>query len=164
MIHAVLKSVAPDFELSIIPIGQSGSALAVRDWLAAGGLVGMLGDRFLEGEAAPPGAGGAGGAGIVHKPFLGHPAPWSTGPLRLAQLLRQPVFFMAGLYRGGQRYEVLMEPLCDFREVPRGAAEREAQLDAALSAYVARLESLVREVPYNWFNFHDFWHEDARAA
>lgn len=150
MIHAVLKAVAPHFELGIIPIGQSGSALAVREWLDAGGLAGMLGDRFLDADAARAG-------GSVTLPFLGHPAPWSLGPLRLAQLLRHRVFFMAGLFHGGRRYEVRMEELCDFRQPPRDPREREAQLHAALAAYVARLESLCREVPYNWFNFHDFW-------
>ena len=31
----------------------------------------------------------------------------------------------------------------------------------ALAAYVRLLENLCREAPYNWFNFHDFWDEDA---
>ena len=43
----------------------------------------------------------------------------------------------------------------------RNAAEREQQLQAALTAYIARLEALCRAAPYNWFNFHDFWAEDA---
>ena len=29
--------------------------------------------------------------------------------------------------------------------------------------YVALLESLCRESPYNWFNFFDFWTDDAAA-
>jgi predicted LPLAT superfamily acyltransferase len=28
---------------------------------------------------------------------------------------------------------------------------------AALERYVATLEALCREAPYNWFNFYDFW-------
>ncbi len=35
---------------------------------------------------------------------------------------------------------------------------------AALESYVARLESLCRTYPYNWFNFHDFWIEDPPGA
>jgi predicted LPLAT superfamily acyltransferase len=30
--------------------------------------------------------------------------------------------------------------------------------------YVAILEALCREAPYNWFNFYDFWADDAPAA
>jgi predicted LPLAT superfamily acyltransferase len=35
------------------------------------------------------------------------------------------------------------------------------RIRAAVEAYVARLEALCRAYPYNWFNFHDFWLEDA---
>ena len=61
---------------------------------------------------------------------------------------------------GGARYDVFFEPLADFTQRPGTPAEREAAIRAALVAYVARLEALCREYPYNWFNFHDFWLED----
>jgi predicted LPLAT superfamily acyltransferase len=152
LIHGVLQSVAPQFKLGIIPIGRPGSTLAIRDWLDAGGLAGLLGDRFLPSDPAR--------AGSIGVPFLGVTARFSDGPLRLAQLLRRRVIFMVALYRGGRRYEVRFEPLADFRERIDDAGERERLVLQGLQAYVARLESLVREVPYNWFNFHDFWRED----
>ncbi|MBL8287880.1 MAG: acyl-CoA synthetase [Rubrivivax sp.] len=151
LIHAVLQSVAPQFELNIIPIGRAGSTLAIRDWLDGGGLAGLLGDRFLPGDPAR--------AGSVALPFLGRTAHFGDGPLRLAQLLRRRVIFMVGLYHGGRRYEVRFEPLADFRERTDDAGERERLVREAMRAYVAKLEALVREAPYNWFNFHDFWHE-----
>ena len=158
LIHGVLEAIAPGFRLDIIPIGRAGSTLAIRDWLDGGGLVGLLGDRFLDGgaQAGPAGVRG----GLVELPFLGRPAPFSDGPLRLALLLKRRVIFMVGLYRGGRRYDVRFEELADFRHPPADAAERDRLLRQAQQAYVARLESLVREAPYNWFNFHDFWHED----
>ena len=143
-IHSVLQAVAPDFKLGIIPIGHSGSSLAVRDWLDSGGLVGLLGDRHL---------GPAHGAGIVELPFLGRSVGFTDGPLRLAQLLRRRVLFMSALYRGGNRYDMRFEPLADF-------SQPGASLPAALQAYVTRLESLVAEAPFNWFNFFDYWRED----
>ena len=156
MIHSVLHAVAPDFELGIIEIGQPGSTLAIRDWLDAGGLVGMLGDRL-----PPPGA--ARGQ-TVRLPLLGAPAAFSDGPLRVAQLLRRRVLFMVGLYLGGRRYAMRWVPLADFRDPPRDPAAREAQLHTALQAYVAQLDALCSEAPYNWFNFYDFWGDDAGAA
>ena len=30
----------------------------------------------------------------------------------------------------------------------------------AVRDYAGRLEALCREQPDNWFNVHDFWHED----
>jgi predicted LPLAT superfamily acyltransferase len=157
MIHGLLQALAPDMRLGIIAIGRSGSTLAIRDWLDGGGLVGLLGDRHLGAEAPRRGA----AAHTVMLPFLGRPAGFTDGPLRLAQLLRRRVVFMVGLYRGGRRYQVRFEELADFSAPPADPAERERRLQAALAAYVARLESLVREAPYNWFNFYDYWQEDA---
>jgi predicted LPLAT superfamily acyltransferase len=154
MIHATLQSIAPHFHLDIITIGRPDSTLAVRDWLDGGGLVGMLGDRVL-------GAVGA-RSSFVELPFLGHAARFGDAPLRLAMLLRRRVVFMAALYRGGARYDVRFEPLADFSQAPSDAAQRDNLLREALQTYVQRLEALCREAPYNWFNFFDFWNEDAR--
>jgi predicted LPLAT superfamily acyltransferase len=156
MIHAALEAIAPQFQMSIIPIGRSGSTLQIRDWLDGGGLVGLLGDRWLPSDAARA---GSGRDGFVTLPFLGVPARFVDGPLRLAQLLRRRVLFMAGVYLGGNRYDLRFELLADFSETPRDPAARERQLQEALQAYVARLEALCRESPYNWFNFYDFWNE-----
>ncbi len=153
MIHGVLQAIAPEFEMGIIAIGTRGSTLQIRDWLDNGGLVGLLGDRFLPSDAAR--------SAPTELPFLGVPAPFSDGPFRLAMLLKRRVIFMAGLYRGGNRYEIAFEELADFNQPPEDAAERERLVRQALETYVQRLEALVRQAPYNWFNFHDFWHEDA---
>lgn len=152
MIHRVLQAVAPEFELGIIPIGQRGSTLQIRDWLDKGGLVGLLGDRFLPADAVR--------STPVMLPFLGVPAPFVDGPLRLAMLLKRKVIFMVGLYRGGRRYELTFATLVDFSAPPDDPADRERLVRQALVAYVERLEALARSAPYNWFNFHDFWHED----
>jgi predicted LPLAT superfamily acyltransferase len=154
MIHSVLAAIAPNAQLDVIPIGRPESTLLIRDWLAAGGIAGMLGDRFLGTEPSR--------TAHVMMPFLGEPAPFSDGPLRLAMLLRQRVVFMAAVYLGGARYEMRFEPLADFTQPAEDAAGRHAQVQGALKAYVARLESICHEAPYNWFNFHDFWNPDGR--
>jgi predicted LPLAT superfamily acyltransferase len=159
LIQSMLQAVAPQALLKIIAIGRPGSTLAIREWLDGGGLVGVLGDRL------PPARAGAGASrgGVRRLPFLGRDAAFDDGPLRLALVLRRPVLFMVGLYRGGNGYDVRFEPLADFSQPPADGAAREALLQQALRAYVARLEALCREAPYNWFNFHDFWDEDAAA-
>ncbi len=154
-IHGILQAIAPGFHLDIIAIGRASSTLAVRDWLDSGGLVGMLGDRHLREQGSR--------SGIAELRFLGRTARFSEGPLRLAMLLRRRVVFMAALYLGGNRYDIRFEPLADFSQPAGDRAEREQRLREALQAYVARLESLCRESPYNWFNFFDFWDEDAEA-
>ena len=152
-IQGVLQALAPGFELPVVAIGRPGSTLAIRDALAAGRLVGLLADRRLGGDGLR--------SGTVTLPFLGVPAAFSDGPLRLAMLLRQRVLFMVALYLGGARYDVRFETLADFRDPPADAAARDALVQRALADYVARLEALCREAPYNWFNFYDFWDEDS---
>lgn len=155
LIQQTLHALAPDFHLDIIEVGRAHSTLAIRDWLDAGGLVGVLGDRVPGHERAR--------SGTVELPFLGAAARFSDAPLRLAMLLRRRVVFMVALYRGGARYDVRFEPLADFRQPVADAAQRDNLLREALAAYVQRLEALCREAPTNWFNFFDFWNEDARA-
>jgi predicted LPLAT superfamily acyltransferase len=75
-------------------------------------------------------------------------------------LLKRRVIFMVGLFLGGRRYDVRFETLADFRDPPNDAAARESLIQQALADYVARLEKLCREAPYNWFNFYDYWRED----
>lgn len=134
----------------IIPLGHLEAMLRIRDSLEAGSFVGMLADRTI-GEAP-----------AQRVSFLGEPALFPSGPMRAAAALRRPVFFMSGLYRGGNRYHVVFREIADFSATARGA--REAQVQQAVCRYVALLEEYCRSDPYNWFNFYDFWHEAAGAA
>jgi predicted LPLAT superfamily acyltransferase len=145
-LNGVLASIAPDAMSDIVTLGRIDSMLELRSLLDAGTLVGFLADRTPGDEAA------------ITVPFMGAPAPFPTGPMRLAAALRQPVVFMAGLYRGGNRYEIRFEPLADFARLEGlSRAQREARIEEAVAAYASRLEELARAAPDNWFNFHDFW-------
>jgi hypothetical protein len=129
----------------IIPLGHLDAMLRIRDCLEAGSFVGMLADRTI-GEAP-----------AQRLSFLGAPALFPSGPMRAAAALRRPVFFMAGLYRGANRYHVVFRQIADFSTVPRG--EREARVQEAVGRYAAVVEECCRTDPYNWFNFYDFWHD-----
>ena len=131
--NAVLDAINPALAIEIIALGEPGSMLAVRDRLDDGHFVGLLADR-------DPDSGR-----LLRLPFLGAPAGFPIGPFRMACLLRRPVMLMAGIYRGGNRYDIHFERLdCDEPE-------------ATMARYVAALERLCRDSPYNWFNFFDFW-------
>jgi predicted LPLAT superfamily acyltransferase len=154
MINAALEALAPQSAPHLIALGRPQSMLALRDWLDGGGLAGMLADRSLGSDAGAR-------AHVLQLPLLGRDAPFSDGPFRLAALLRRRVVFMVGLYHGGARYEVRFETLADFSQPAADAAAREAAIARAVRDYAARLQALCREQPYNWFNFHDFWREEA---
>ena len=92
----------------------------------------------------------------------GAPAPFPLGPWLLAATLEAPALLSFALYRGGGRYAVHFEPFADPVTAPAGA--RRTAAAAYARAYADRLAAYRRSAPYNWFNFYDFWGEDAGAA
>ena len=68
-----------------------------------------------------------------------------------------------GADRAVHRHLSRRQPLRSlFRGVRRRARRcraraRKAELRAVVQRYAARLEHYVRQDPYNWFNWHDFW-------
>ncbi len=141
--NSVLAAINPRLGLQVILLGRIDSMLKVDAALKRGEIVGMLGDRTFQGE------------GTVACRFLGEPARFPSGPLRLAAMLDRPVVLMFGVYRGGNRYDIYFERLVAARPGPRAA--RDALLEQSLNHYVARLEHYCRDAPYNWYNFYDFW-------
>jgi predicted LPLAT superfamily acyltransferase len=142
-INATLEAINPAATEDIIALGRMDSMLQARDRLDQGYLVGLLADRRLGDDAT------------VDCDFLGQPAPFPSGPFRMAAMLQRPVFFMTGLYLGGNRYRIHFEPLADFSQTPR--SERATAMLAAQQRYADRLSHYCRLAPYNWFNFFDFW-------
>jgi hypothetical protein len=157
LINETLAALAPNSALRTIGLGRVDAMLALRRWLDEGGVAGLLADRTLAAHSQRSKA--------VALPFLGAPALFPDGPFRLAAMLRRRVVFMAGVYRGGRDYELRFVDLADFSALaangPQAAAERDAAVRAGLERYVATLEALCREAPYNWFNFYDFWADAA---
>ena len=145
MVNAALSAINPALTDSVIALGRPESVLHVRDHLTAGGCVGILADRMLDGN------------NTRMVPFLGEPATFPLGPFRLAAMLRAPVIFMAGVYLGGNRYHLHFEPIIDFADV--AAPDRAAAILTAQDKFVDLLQTHCRQAPWNWFNFYDFWHE-----
>ncbi len=142
-INAALAAISPAAVQDIIPLGQLDSMLQVKARLDDGVVLGVLADRAL--DTGP----------TLTLPFLGRPAAFPLGSMRLAAMLRRPVVFMTGLYLGGNRYAIHFEALADFTHIER--AGRDAAIQSAVVAYAACLERHCRAAPYNWFNFFDFW-------
>ena len=142
-VATALAAINPAAKPEIIALGQMDAMLKIREYLDRGAFVGVLGDRSLGDE---PGQ---------MQQFLGDPARFPVGAMRVAALLRRRVIFMAGLYRGGNRYHIVFEQIADFSVTP--ANQRAAEIEEAVARYAKVLEKICRSHPYNWFNFHDFW-------
>jgi hypothetical protein len=143
MVNEMLSAINPAAKPEIIALGRMDAMLKIQESLDRGTFVGVLGDRTLGDEPAQE---------VV---FLGEPARFPVGAMRAAAVMRRPVIFMIGLYRGGNRYHVVFEMLADFSAVEPG--RRDAEVQRAVERYAALLESHCRRDPYNWFNFFDFW-------
>ena len=141
----LLDALNPEIARTVIDAAQDGPAimLAVQEAIAAGHLVALLVDRAQPGEGAAP------------APFLGEQAWFPTAPWLVAAVLGAPVALAFGLYRGGNRYDLVFERFSEGVHAPR--AQRAALLQALIRRYAARLEHFARLAPFNWFNFYDFW-------
>ncbi|HEX7370878.1 MAG TPA: acyltransferase [Rhodanobacteraceae bacterium] len=141
----LLESLAPELAESIIDTACGGTniVLALSETVSEGGMVTLLGDRGRPHEQ------------MREAPFLGADAPFPAAPWQIAALLKVPVVMCLGMYRGGNRYDLVFETLAEHVDLPR--AGRNAALDAYIRHYAARLENHLRDAPYNWFNFYDFW-------
>ena len=145
-VAAVLDAISPSASEDIVALGRPEAMLELRSLLEQGVFVGVLADRTPGDEP------------MIEVDFLGSPARFPTGPMRMAAVLRQRVNFMAGVHLGGNRYEVGFEPLVDFSALGDLPPEARARLVTdAVRAYAAALERHVRSAPWNWFNFYDFW-------
>jgi predicted LPLAT superfamily acyltransferase len=151
-LNATLAALDPDPAPVVIALQRVDAMLTAQQHLANGRVLGMLADRRLDHEPAD------------RLPFLGSPAAFPRNPFRLALMLKCKVYFMVGLYLGGNRYSIHLVPLADFSKfAPSNGArvDREASISTARSAYVALLEKFTRMAPFNWFNFFDFWGESS---
>ena len=142
----LLDALNPEVAATVIDAGQDGPTvvLAVQQAVAEGAVVALLVDRTQPGEASFP------------VTFLGEPARMPTAPWLIAAVLQAPVMLAFGLYRGGNRYDMVFEPFSGPITVAR--QHRVPVLAGLAQRYAERLEHHARRAPYNWFNFYDFWH------
>ncbi len=141
----LLHALNPEMGRNVIDASRPSTdiVLALGEAVREGSLTTLLADRARPGEAT------------VVVDFLGAPAAFPVAPLLIGSLLKAPIVLVFGMYRGGNRYDLYFEPFAD--ELTLSRRGRHAELRAAVQRYASRLEHHVREDPYNWFNWHDFW-------
>lgn len=143
----LLETLAPELAAQVIDAGQGGPqlVLALREALAAGCMVGIMGDRVREGERS------------AEVDFLGGKARIPVSPWILASVLKVPVILGFSLYRRGGTYDNFLEVFAERIDLPR--KDRDAALQAVAQRYATRLEHHLRLAPYNWFNWYHYWGE-----
>jgi len=123
------------------------AGLAVGQALAAGGVVCMLADRVMPGQAA------------VEVPFLGHRVRMPTGPFQAAVASGAPLVPCFMLRRGRAGYDLLLGPAL---YVTSSRAGRAAAVTTAAATWARMLECVVRHRPLQWHNFYNYFQPEPR--
>ncbi|MCF0189977.1 MAG: acyltransferase [Marinilabiliaceae bacterium] len=138
--HAIEKHAKSKLFKAITLTADNGLevVLQMKQAFDGGEIVGMLGDRFLNDEQSEP------------IDFMGHNAHFPLGMYKIAAKLEVPaVFYHATKLprkNGKERYKFsfyVKEPTKNADEIRK--------------TYVSVLEQKLKEAPFQWFNFYNFW-------
>lgn len=151
MLTQLLEALNPALAAGVIDTSQRGPALALalKAALDEGHVLGLMADRAYAGERTVPVG------------FMDRTARLPENPWILAGVLHAPVLAGFGIYRGANRYQVRFELLA--ARVVLGRANRSEAIRGYAQQYATCLEAQVRAAPYNWFNFFEFWSDEATA-
>ena len=150
--NSTLQQANAEFGVNLIQVSHFGpdTAIMFKDKIDQGEFIVIVGDR------TPPAENGR----ISQADFLGHSASFAQGPWILASLLECPVYLFFCL-REKTDYRIHFEAFAERIELPR--RDRQVRLQSYIQQYAARLEAYCLSAPYQWFNFYDFWQQDAAA-
>ena len=147
MITKIFNSLNPAIEKSVINLANDNAMLKMNECLMAGDMVGMLGDRYTSKDKK------------ISCQLLGDKVEFPAGPITLATITKSPVIFFCGVYCGKNKYEIYIEKIAEAAQLSR--SERDNYVKETTQKYVDRIEYYLKKHPYNWFNFYDFWHDEA---
>lgn len=147
MITKVFNNLNPDIEKAVINLADDNAMLKMNECLVAGDMIGMLGDRHVKNDKK------------ISCQLLNNNTDFPSGPVTLATIANVPIIFFCALYCGKNKYEIHIEKLTDAVNMPRG--QRDNYVQKTTQQYVNRIEHYLKKHPYNWFNFYDFWHDEA---
>ena len=122
--------------------GSPAAAAAVLQALGDGEIVAMMGDRVHEGQS-------------IGVDFLGGTVQLPVGPFALAALAKVPMVYAFAIRSGARRYRFIAEPAGEFRYTDR--RNKHADHLRWAQDFADRLETLVREHPFQWGNFYSLW-------
>jgi len=148
----ILQQGDPDSRMNLIQVTDIDLplALSLKEKVARGEWVVIAGDRVPVGESGR----------VAEAEFLGQAAPFPIGPYVLASLLQCPVFLLHCFLLDGE-YHLGLESFAD--EIAPARDERQAAYEAYTQQYATALEKQIVRSPLQWFNFYDFWNNDAQG-
>ena len=141
----VIERLSPDLASRIVdartPAPQL--ALTLNEIVQSGGLVGIMVDRAREQEKTQD---------LL---FLNETAQFPVNPWLIALMLNAPIISCMGIFMGGNKYFVEFEHLHDGARVSKKL--RQETMLMLMTRYFSRIEEHLKQAPFNWFNFYEFW-------
>ncbi len=133
--------------VAIVPTNSDpfSKMIAIKKAIEHNEIVCMLGDRVFGEESSKK------------QVFLGQEAEFPTFPFEIAALTGAPIIAVVTVKTGLYRYRQKVYEYISFDGINR--KNRADYIQTAMQKYVTILEQIVRETPYQWFNFYDFWNE-----
>jgi predicted LPLAT superfamily acyltransferase len=148
--HRKIKDYLSSFtrkSFHVIPIGDDNAHVyEISQALRNHEIVCMHGDRFMPGSKT------------LQCVFLGKEAAFPTGPFYLAMKYGVPVSFVFAMKVSNRHYHFYATPPKLYVQ-QKSVAKRDDMLRHILADYIAVMEEKIRQYPYQWFNYYDFWNE-----
>lgn len=144
--NRLIQKFAPSSSVRLIPAAEIGvgTAMFLSAAIERGEWVVIMGDRTPV----------HGSGRTLSVPFLGAPAHFPLGPFLLMHALKCKTYLLL-CYKQDGRYRVR------FSRFGEGtapmASDRQAVLQAHVQRYAAALEEILRDAPFQWFNFYEYW-------
>jgi predicted LPLAT superfamily acyltransferase len=129
----------------IIPIGDDNTHVyEISRALKDHEIVCMHGDRFMPGSKT------------ISCRVLGEIALLPTGPFYLAMKYAVPVSFVFAMKQSNRHYHFYATPP-KFYAQQASLSKRNDMLTQMVGDYAAAIEEKLKQYPYQWFNYYDFW-------
>lgn len=148
MIVKIFNALSPKVAETLLTLNNSPSSLLqIKEAIDTGHAVGMLGDRVMGKEKT------------VRCLLLGAEIELPVASILIAATLKVPLIAFFGIYHGGQNYQIHFNLLAE--EVILTRKNRQQDIQRYAQQYADLLEIQIRNAPYNWFNFYDYWQDES---
>lgn len=146
--HEKIREYLSEFtkkSFNIIPIGNDNAHVyQISEALNNHEIICMHGDRFMPGSKTMSGT------------LLGAEAGLPTGPFYLAMKYGVPVSYVFAMKEKKTHYHFYATPPLFYAQ-QNTLAGRNNMLKNMLGDYLSEVEKKIRQYPYQWFNYYEFW-------
>jgi predicted LPLAT superfamily acyltransferase len=129
----------------IIAIGEDNAHIfEISEALKNHEIVCMHGDRFMPGSKT------------IQCDLLGMKAYLPSGPFYLAMKYNVPVSYVFAMKEKSRHYHFYATPP-RYYEQQTSQFKRDDVLKAMITDYLMDMEEKIKQYPFQWFNYYDFW-------